>query len=70
MADKHVHSGPNGSNNYLPDNPSIAVTYTIDGDIETITLTGPVQGESVAYVKTFTYSAPGIIASISDWVLS
>lgn len=69
MADKHVFSGPNGANNYLPDNPDVELTYDEDGNVETITLTGEVQGVSVSYVKTITYT-DGVVTAVSDWVLS
>ena len=66
---KHVFSGANGANNYLPDNPDVALTYDIDGNVETIVLTGTVQGEAVTYTKTFTY-AVGVLTTVSEWVQS
>jgi hypothetical protein len=66
---RHVFSGANGANNYLPDNPDVALTYDIDGNVETIVLTGTVQGEAVTYTKTLTYVA-GVVSAVSEWVQS
>jgi hypothetical protein len=69
MAAIHVFSGANGSNNYLPDNPDIALTYNGDGNVETLVLTGTVQGVAVTFTKTFTYALL-VLTNVSEWVQS
>ena len=57
-------SGPNGFNNFLPDNGEIVLTRDVNDNIVTIEIESPI---GKIYTRTITRNPDGSVASISFW---
>lgn len=58
------YHGPYGPNNFISDNPLIALARDVNNRITSITLT---TVEGVALIKTITRTPAGIITNVSRW---
>lgn len=59
------HSGPNGVNNYLPDNGSMEFDRDpVTNNVTTIRVTSP---DGTVYEKNITYTPGGQVDTISEW---
>jgi len=64
LRDARQYHGPNGPDNYISDNPLIALTRDVNDRIITITLT-TILG--VVLTKTITRDPAGLVTNVSRW---
>jgi len=65
MGNTRTYHGPNGSNNYISDNPYIVLARDINNRVILITLT-TVLG--IAMTKTITRDVNGLVVNVGRWI--